>query len=709
MKKRKNPQIDPNLPFPNTLTRPPFHALLNSQTKGAATDPKTSEFAFFKKLKKDASLGFPSNPLQKDSRLSSKKPESRDYSTEKTGDARVGNKGDNSSRIMEHVSTVRTDTFFSPSVGGWNKSGLYSISNSPKNSRDYSDTFKPQRIFSHEACVKQLLCVKSSGNQHVHGEVFARKRQKLQQCVADALFTDTEKLFSKGHDIISMLLSRLFPMSTEENKYDTNPGKVVNANRYDLPDSRESDNQFKEHYQIPKRKLLELESSPYFSDHVLSPTLLRSDERITPHAEFPTYHSHNFQSLYNITEPECKLNATPSFSATAKSDVTLGSLFNEAANATRYGLHDSRELDVQFTEHHHIPKRKLLELESSSSFRDHFLSPMYLRSVEIITPHANFPTYPHKFQPLLSLTEAKSEFGGTPSFIDKGDVTRGFQSNKQGHGIFTFNHFKGLGKLDREPVSVLMEKDFDCTVDETNSPITYKYIKPDMPPELSILGHGEEKILNNTIDEYHFSPSSSPLDKPQDFNSILDSGCLRYQEFKFGKYVFEDMDTNFNQTALSLSHNKHYFKVSENCKNDTSYDKDSIFLSPYQHWVGRTVSSDYHHHPNLETWPTSSLDECQRSLSLTSSHLNYPSSSSRTLQLPQRESMSSLFHVNDNYEPEMDGENHGEVLYHFRESLIEIYNSSFLHMSMQRNNGCSFPLDGSDYVNEQEQTQKLFL
>ena len=33
---------------------------------GADNDPKTSEYAFFKKLKKDAGLRFHSRPLQKD-------------------------------------------------------------------------------------------------------------------------------------------------------------------------------------------------------------------------------------------------------------------------------------------------------------------------------------------------------------------------------------------------------------------------------------------------------------------------------------------------------------------------------------------------------------------------------------------------------------------------------------------------------------------
>ncbi|XP_047165338.1 uncharacterized protein LOC124834641 isoform X1 [Vigna umbellata] len=611
-----------------------------SQTKG--TDPKTSEFAFFKKLKKDASDGFHLRPLQKESRQSSKKLESTDYSREKMGE--IGSNCENSSRIIEHVSTVRTDSCFSPSVKAWNKSGLYCISNTPKGSQDYSDKFKSQRIFSHE-------------DQHEHGEVFARKRQKLRLSAADALFTDLEKLCSKGLGTDSILILTVLSLYHEYNwnfsgmilfpcslvgcslralkkmygilaishsknpssdlhslikndflcqKYeDTHPGKEANGTRYDLPDSRKSDDQFKDQYRIPKTKLLGLESSPYLRDHVLSPSYLRLDGRFNLHSKFPTYDSNNFPP--RITEPDCKQSANQSFGVATKGDVIPEPLLNEAANATRHGLHDSRELDVQFAEHHQIPKRKPLELESSSSFNDHFLSPVFLRSFEMIKPHADFQPYPLNFQPLLSMTEARSNFGGTPSFIDKSDVTRGFLSNNQDREIFTSNHFKELGIPEKESIP-LMEKDFDYTANATNFPITYMHTKPNMPPELSILGHPEEQTLNNTLDRYHFSPSFSLLDKSQNFSSILDSGFLRYQEVKFGRYVYEDMDTNFNHTALSLSHSKHYFNVQENWKNDTSCDQD-MFFSPYKHWVGRTVSSAYHHHPNLETWLPSSLDE----------------------------------------------------------------------------------------------------
>ncbi|KAK2401422.1 hypothetical protein QL285_051020 [Trifolium repens] len=670
------------------------HSQLPLQRQNVTTcDPKTSEYAFFKKLKKDASLRFSSDPVKKDDSLSSKKPESGDCSKERAADVMVGTKGCNSSRINQDVSAFKMDSFLTPSVQAWNKSDMYSMSSMLKNSQGCGDTIKPQG-FSNE------------GNQYDDGEIFSRKRQKLRQCVADTLFPDTEKPCSKGLDIVPVLLSRLLPMSTDstvKNKYgDPNPGKIKKPTSYDLPDPLESDVQFKEHYLIPKRKLLELESGSYFNDQMLppmflewgeritphaefptyhsrnfqpqysitapkckqsgtprfgasgkgdieitpgtlfndventtkyslldsreldfqctelhpipkrkplelesgsyfndqmlSPMFLESGERITPYAEFPTYHSQDFQPLYSITAPECKLSGTPNFSASVKNDITLGPIFNEVENATEYSLLDSRELDFQRTELHQIPRRKLLELEPSSSFSDHLLPPMFLRSVESITPHSDFPVDPNKFLPVFR-TEAERKFGGTPIYLDKNDASYGFRCNEQKRKTFTLDHFKELDKLEREPIPLLMERDFDCIKDEIKLPITCKYAKPCMAPALSILDHSEEKISNDLLGEL--------LNKPRDFNSVLDSSSLKYRKSQFGEYVhkeYEEMDMNFNHTALSFSHNKHCFKLSENCKSDASFVQDSIYLPPYHHWVRKTVSSDYHHHRDTEPW-----------------------------------------------------------------------------------------------------------
>jgi len=70
----------------------------------------------------------------------------------------------------------------------------------------------------HSLCKTITLYQKSSGNLHVHGEVFARKRQKLQQCVADALFTDTEKLCSKGLGTVLILILIVLALYHECNR-----------------------------------------------------------------------------------------------------------------------------------------------------------------------------------------------------------------------------------------------------------------------------------------------------------------------------------------------------------------------------------------------------------------------------------------------------------------------------------------------------------
>ncbi|CAK8571685.1 unnamed protein product [Lathyrus sativus] len=721
---------------PRTTSRSePDHSRNQLEKENVTTcDPKTSEYAFFKKLKKDASLKFSSGPVKKDDlSLSSKKPESGECSKERIDDVSVGTMGCNSSKIEKKLSTFKMDSFISPSVGAWNKSDMYYMSSKLKTSQGFDDTNKPQR-FSHE------------GNQNEDGDIFSRKRQKLRQCVADTLFPDTEKLCSKGLDIVSMLLSRLFPMSTGctvKNKYEeANQGKIESATGYDLLDSRESDSdvQFKEHYLVPKRKFLELESGSYFNDQSLSPMFLESGERITPHTEFLTYHSENFQPRYNITAPKCNWSESPSFSASVSDDNTLGPLFNEVENATKYSLLDSREFDFQCTDTYQIPKRKLLELESSLCISDHLLSPMFLRSVEsitplaefpiyprkfrrmfrteaesefggtpsyldkneLITPHTEFPICPHKFRPMFR-TEAESEFCGTSSYLDKNDVTRGFLYYEQKHETFSLDHFEELGKLEREPIPLLMGKDFNCEKDEIKLPISWKYAKPYMPPALSIIDHGENQITNNALGDFHFSPPSLLLNRPPDFNSVLDSGLLSYQKSQFEKHVYEDddgeMDTKFNHAALSLSHSKHYFKLSEKYKNDISNVQDSINLPPF------------HHFPDTEAWLSSS----PRCLSLTSSQSNYQSSTTRNLQLPERENISSLFHIDDCYKPKINrgGGDHGEVLYHFSEAFVEIYNSSFLHMSLQRDNGCAFSLDDrdniSDNINDGDQMHNMLL
>ncbi|MED6183429.1 hypothetical protein PIB30_037775 [Stylosanthes scabra] len=754
--------------------------------KTGAKDPKTSEYAFFKKLKKDAGLRFNSHPVQNDDSLP-KEPEQTEHSRERNDDIWIRSKGFNALRTVEGMSTVTDDKIFS-TPDGKNNPDFHSPSGIQKISQGCSDTFKPQALFFHE------------GNQNVQGNIFSRKRQKLRQCIADTLFPNNKEMFSlKGHDdIVSMLLSRLFPVRIEENKYEgRNQWKEVDTTGYYFPDSKESD-LYKGLDQMPSRKLVE-QSSSDFSDKLLSPMLLSSDERITTHHAFPTPNSHMFQLPYSATEPEYKLDRIPSFSF--KHDTTLGFPYSEGTNVAGYGLLDSEKPDVQFKEHNQIPDTRLLELEPYPCIRDYLMPPIFLGSNDRIFPkdfptsHSNkfrrpcniaepeekfniipsfsakydsafgfsyneepdavryglldfqksdfqlnyqipeprllefkpkpcirdhlspifvrsntksiphdFPTsHSHTFQPLYTMKKHGCDLGRVPSFSVKTDVTHKYLLNDQEHDTFALNHYKEKGKLKRDPIPLLLENGFDCPVDEINLPIAYNSPKPDLVPALSTLGKGEKQMLMNILGECHFSPSSLLLDKPQNITSILDSGLFRCQEFRFKE---GDMDSNFNDDALAISHNKRHFTLSADCKNDiNSHDQDSVLLQPYEHFIRQTAYNSYHHrHSDAESWLSSSFNSIsgqKLGLSLTSSHSTCRGSNSSNFELPQRESMSSPFQISDNSEPEMDGENHREVLYRFRHSLIEICNSSFLQMSMQRENERPFTLHRNDFINEQ--------
>ena len=80
-----------------------------------------------------------------------------------------------------------------------------------------------------------------------------------------------------------------------------------------------------------------------------------------------------------------------------------------------------------------------------------------------------------------------------------------------------------------------------------------------------------------------------------------------------------------------------------------------------------------------------------------------------TLQLALRESMSDQFHSKDIYKQDLDGGIEREMLYPFREDVFKNYNSSVLHISMQREKGCPFLLHSSDHISEEEQTHNMLL
>ncbi|KAI4300108.1 hypothetical protein L6164_033522 [Bauhinia variegata] len=379
--------------------------------------------------------------------------------------------------------------------------------------------------------------------------------------------------------------------------------------------------------------------------------------------------------------------------------------------ASKYDLLASSGSDIEFKDCHHTPVRNLVEFESSSHTSDYLSSPMFNRSEERTLSYTDFETnYSHKSQPWDSIREPDSIFGGTSSFNSKNDVTLSFMFNEC--RSVSWNRLNDLGLTEKEPNPDTLGEDFDGIKDEMNLPITYKSTKPDImaPALLTSLRHSEEQNLDDMLGECRLSFSSLLPNQPRDSNSTLDFGLTRYQEYyKFGKYAYgekEDLDIDFNHALFSLSYNRDYLKPAEDCSRGISYIRDSIELSPYQQWFTK-VPNDCYHHPDREAWLSSTLNfiSGRKCLSLTSSCLGHQISNYGTLEFHHKESsVSAQFLEQDQY-----GENHREMLNHFREDMLEIYSSSFLHTPMERNHGCLLLGDGGDDINDQEQIHEMLL
>ncbi|KAG7579827.1 hypothetical protein ISN45_Aa03g039420 [Arabidopsis thaliana x Arabidopsis arenosa] len=176
---------------------------LNESQAGGSIDAKTSEFAFFKKLKS----GFGHCSESSDS-----KPPNKVQKIPKTFESRV--------KPVEHAGTDCDDN---------GRSKSYSFSTPIHSARRGScanltqrdrgkDNGKSSSSFSRDKDTVpsgDILRSGSGGISEEKGNIFSVKRKKLHHLVKDTWFSEIPELTSNGHDLVSVLLTRLFP-STEE-------------------------------------------------------------------------------------------------------------------------------------------------------------------------------------------------------------------------------------------------------------------------------------------------------------------------------------------------------------------------------------------------------------------------------------------------------------------------------------------------------------
>ncbi|KAL7172687.1 hypothetical protein ACSBR2_032212 [Camellia fascicularis] len=169
--------------------------------------PKTSEYAFFKKLKQDAGGCCRSCPLHKKDNQS-KKVKPSDFTREGTNFGENSHKVIGTPLLIEKVKPINHNLLLSPLCGA----------------------------------------LKNSGTEFQDESVFSGKRKKLHQWLAETSLPEVKESCLEGCNLVSVLLNRLFPDSNENNHcWDAKPLQMRADTKYSshaFPDSNTRDKEF---------------------------------------------------------------------------------------------------------------------------------------------------------------------------------------------------------------------------------------------------------------------------------------------------------------------------------------------------------------------------------------------------------------------------------------------------------------------------------
>ncbi|GMI69255.1 hypothetical protein HRI_000594800 [Hibiscus trionum] len=507
--KRRSHEINPEDPSPIRISSPAAqpkvrsHEALSDSRSNLADGPKTSEFAFFKKLKKDAGKRFDSHSMQRVKnpphklnsskccrgvgrfksegtrivRNISKSSEGTDIARNYSKDFRSPSsaaKGSSESGSLRSIEKVNSKDSRSPfpinnvNVMDVNLDSFPSpveraVNNSEVNLKNAFSAVEP--IFSLEDWLEHHNDDKKPGGSYSdQTELFSRKRQKLLQWACNSL-PEIEELHSKGYDVISTLLSRLFPWSNEKNGYrSAESAPLESFTKSELFTCPKSDVPSNKLDRLQTRKILEVQDTPshlgngtssYWSDI--------SRETIISNIDSTTYNNHSTLQK-NLELPTGKLREK-NLTSFIDSDSAFGFPFVRHGSFLPFIF--SKDPDDLHNPNGSLPAREtflpLLEWDSlygkssywSDGSRETMLSNIYS------PPYNNHFTLQNKLEsPSFELREKK-----LISCIE-GDSTFGFPFVK--HGSFLpFSSFKEPDDLHdptgsfpgREPHFPLLEWD----------------------------------------------------------------------------------------------------------------------------------------------------------------------------------------------------------------------------------------------------------
>ncbi|XP_075649422.1 uncharacterized protein LOC142619924 isoform X4 [Castanea sativa] len=320
-KRVKLTDLDVNIPL--SCRRNASSTPLEGRLSPRSDDPKTSEFAFFKKLKENAGHKYQSHTLHKEENQS-KKFKISDCSGGIPNSVKFSCKDFNSSLLAENVTPSNFSSHLSP-LGGASKKAE---ENSPE------------------------ACTTSAGGQHSHGEIFSRKRQKLRKWVVETSYPHIEELCSKGYDFVSLLLSRLFPKSNKNSGFKKSKSRDIDIDtKSQFLNSLESHSQLKKLSHLPASNHMELDHASHLDDGPSSCWLNRSPEGVLSNFYTPPSNACIACPKYKMRETGYEVGRSPV--VCTQCDSTYG------FQSKRYGslaYNHLKELDDL-----HYPKKCLIK------------------------------------------------------------------------------------------------------------------------------------------------------------------------------------------------------------------------------------------------------------------------------------------------------------------------------------------------------------
>ncbi|KAJ4849773.1 hypothetical protein Tsubulata_012042 [Turnera subulata] len=612
----------------------------------AAGDAKTSEFAFFKKLKENAAHKICSDSLRQD-RSKSNEAELTGCSEERSNIVRNRYQGFRSSSSVKIVMPDTFASFHSSASNECKKSDtrptLVDIQCLQRNEDENDGTLRPGEA------------------QYCPGELFYNKRQKLRQLVADTSFPEIEDFCAKGYDIVSALLKKLFPYGDEDKCFTAfKGGKVDSRAGADLSAFPESDCDFSkfnwndEEKWFKALKTREVETDNRFSSRIC----LESD--ISPKRSHWRDEDNRFKDWRGV-----QIGARSKLFAFPESDICSKQLL-------------------------HMPARNLVEFDGMPSFG--IDQPSYRLEIprERELPDFNSPVcHFHKtylengiYEPDCDLSDGNISILCIEGGSSSGFGTENYRSPAFGHRIEQSNPHGSF--CEREAHARMLDWD-GGSMDKEKKSFTSQNKELTLYPFSSSSQVGDERQdLHNSITASELFAPSFLVNHPLYLSSLQCSSPTSFTGHNIGQYSLgakDDIVGFLNDLILPVPN---LLNPVEYSSNDTSSKGSSMFLSPQNYiWFMSKFLDEDLHHPSTDI----DFDLGHKSLSVNHSLLTY-----HALEFPGSKEVRSNNLTKDKYENCVDGFSHGGIINNFQKDMVNIHYRSSIFLETSIDNEKGYPM-----------------